>query len=50
MSAERAWEMVPFKAEPGRTWQRIEPSLEDVFIHLMQDDSAPASSAKATPR
>ena len=41
--------LAPFKAETGHTWQRIEPGLEDVFIHLMQDDSAPASRAKATP-
>jgi len=26
----------PLKSEPGRNWQRIEPGLEDVFIHLMQ--------------
>ncbi len=29
--------LAPFKAEPGRTWRRIEPGLEDVFIHLMQN-------------
>jgi hypothetical protein len=28
--------LAPFKAEGGRRWQRIEPGLEDVFIHLMQ--------------
>ena len=35
--------LAPFRAEPGRTWRRIEPGLEDVFIHLMQDRE------KATP-
>ena len=28
--------LMPFKAEASRHWQRIEPGLEDVFIHLMQ--------------
>jgi len=43
--------LVPFKAEPGRTWRRIEPGLEDVFIHLMRDGGAAAPpSARASPR
>ncbi len=28
------------KAEPGRTWRRVEPGLEDVFIHLMSNGPA----------
>ena len=40
--------LAPFKAEPGRTWHRIDPGLEDVFIHLMQDEvAAPPPGAKA---
>jgi hypothetical protein len=34
--------IAPLRNEPGRTWQRIEPSLEDVFIHLMQSRAADA--------
>jgi ABC-2 type transport system ATP-binding protein len=34
--------IAPLRNEPGRTWQRIEPSLEDVFIHLMQRRGADA--------
>jgi ABC-2 type transport system ATP-binding protein len=30
-------ELVPLMAEPGWTWQEVEPGLEDVFIHLMRD-------------
>jgi len=30
--------LAPFKAEAGRHWERIEPGLEDVFIHLMQTE------------
>jgi len=33
--------LAPLKAEPGRRWRRIEPSLEDVFIHLMHDGMPP---------
>jgi ABC-2 type transport system ATP-binding protein len=29
--------LLPLKAEPGRAWRQIEPGLEDVFIHLMQN-------------
>jgi ABC-2 type transport system ATP-binding protein len=28
--------LAPVKAEPERTWRRIDSSLEDVFIHLMR--------------
>jgi len=35
----------PFKTEPGRAWRRIEPGLEDVFIHLMQSRAEPPSPA-----
>jgi ABC-2 type transport system ATP-binding protein len=39
------------KAEPGRHWRRVEPGLEDVFIHLMRDGgAAPRSGAGAPPR
>jgi ABC-2 type transport system ATP-binding protein len=38
--------LAPVKTEPGRTWRRVEPGLEDVFIHLMKngngDPPAPA--------
>jgi ABC-2 type transport system ATP-binding protein len=27
--------LAPFRERPGFTWERAEPSLEDVFIHLM---------------
>ena len=27
----------PLMDEPGRQWREVEPSLEDVFIHLMRD-------------
>jgi ABC-2 type transport system ATP-binding protein len=33
--------LAPVKAEPGRVWQRIEPGLEDVFIHLMKNGVPP---------
>ena len=39
--------IAPLKAEPGRNWRRIEPSLEDVFIHLMQHDASTGSDAAA---
>jgi ABC-2 type transport system ATP-binding protein len=29
-------DLAPIKAEPGRRWERMEPGLEDVFIHLMR--------------
>ena len=31
--------LLPFKQEAGRRWERIEPGLEDVFIHLMQSQT-----------
>jgi len=35
-------ELAPVMAEAGRTWTRVKPGLEDVFIHLMRDvDEAP---------
>ena len=34
--------IAPLRIEQGRTWERIEPSLEDVFIHLMQNGAAAA--------
>ena len=43
--------LAPFKTEAGRHWQRIEPGLEDVFIHLMQGGAEKAAEdvAVATP-
>ena len=41
--------IAPLKSEPGRNWRRIEPSLEDVFIHLMQNDG-PAGSETAAAK
>jgi len=38
--------IAPLRNEPGRTWQRIEPSLEDVFIHLMQSGAADAPAER----
>ena len=40
--------LAPFRDEPGRTWRRIEPGLEDVFIHLMEDreNAAPKSATE----
>jgi ABC-2 type transport system ATP-binding protein len=38
--------LAPLMADPGHTWQEVEPSLEDVFIHLMRNASeAPAAIA-----
>jgi ABC-2 type transport system ATP-binding protein len=34
--------LAPVKSEPGRNWHRIEPGLEDVFIHLMQNGAEQA--------
>ena len=34
----------PLMAEPGRSWQEIEPGLEDVFIHLMDQSKDNFSS------
>ncbi len=36
------------QAEPGRSWRRIEPGLEDVFIHLMQDGAAPRAAERGS--
>ncbi len=37
--------LAPFRADSGWTWCRIEPGLEDVFIHLMQDGAAASPPA-----
>ena len=29
--------IAPFRADQGFEWRRSEPTLEDVFIHLMPD-------------
>jgi ABC-2 type transport system ATP-binding protein len=41
--------LAPAKAEPGRHWQRIEPGLEDVFIHLMTNGAAADAAEGAGP-
>jgi ABC-2 type transport system ATP-binding protein len=41
-------EITPLMAEHGRTWEEVEPGLEDVFIHLM-GDAGEAPAAKARP-
>lgn len=33
--------VAPYREEAGRSWVPSEPSLEDVFIHLMQGDNGP---------
>ena len=40
---ERAIE--PYRADPNITWQEAEPTLEDIFIHLMGQahDNAPGA-------
>jgi ABC-2 type transport system ATP-binding protein len=40
--------LAPLMAEPGWTWQEVEPGLEDVFIHLMRD-AVEAPVAKTRP-
>jgi ABC-2 type transport system ATP-binding protein len=40
--------LTPFKAEAGRHWERIEPGLEDVFIHLMQTQRREEKPAEKT--
>jgi ABC-2 type transport system ATP-binding protein len=42
--------LAPVKAEPGRRWRRIEPGLEDVFIHLMQNGAPPIRVGDASAR
>ncbi len=37
------------KAEPGRAWRRIEPGLEDVFIHLMRNGEPPIANGEPPP-
>jgi ABC-2 type transport system ATP-binding protein len=41
-------DLAPLMADPGRTWQEVEPNLEDVFIHLM-GDGGEKPMAKARP-
>jgi ABC-2 type transport system ATP-binding protein len=41
--------LAPFKAEPGRAWRQIEPGLEDVFIHLMQNGGVAPPPDAGTP-
>jgi len=41
-------DLAPLKAERGRHWQRIDPGLEDVFIHLMRAAGADATTAAST--
>ena len=33
--------IAPYRQEAGRAWVPVEPSLEDVFIHLMQQENGP---------
>ena len=40
--------LAALKEEPGRTWKRIEPGLEDVFIHLM--NKGPPAPGAARPQ
>ena len=42
--------IAPLRSEPGRNWKRIEPNLEDVFIHLMQNDGSTGSEAAAATK
>ena len=41
-------DLAPIKAEPGRRWERIEPGLEDVFIHLMRKASTQTATTADT--
>ena len=40
--------LAPFKEAAGRQWERVEPGLEDVFIHLMKNGEPPVPDG-ATP-
>ena len=33
--------LAPFRGDPGRRWTRVDPGLEDVFIHLMNNGESP---------
>ena len=33
--------LAPFKSDPVRRWTRVDPGLEDVFIHLMHNGEPP---------
>jgi ABC-2 type transport system ATP-binding protein len=39
--------LAPFKAAPGRRWVRVDPGLEDVFIHLMKNGEPPVPDGDA---
>jgi ABC-2 type transport system ATP-binding protein len=39
--------LAPFKAAAGRHWARVEPGLEDVFIHLMKNGEPPVPDGDA---
>jgi len=43
--------LAPVKAaEPARPWQRLQPDLEDVFIHLMRSAASRVAGSAATSR
>ena len=33
--------LAPFKSDSARRWSRVDPGLEDVFIHLMNNGEPP---------
>jgi ABC-2 type transport system ATP-binding protein len=40
-------ELAPFRADTRYRWERVQPGLEDVFIHLMRNaDAAPAENPR----
>ena len=39
--------LAPFKEAAGRQWERVEPGLEDVFIHLMKNGEPPVPDGDA---
>ena len=42
--------LAPFKGDPARRWTRVDPGLEDVFIHLMHNGEPPVPDGDpATP-
>jgi len=40
-------ELAALRAEPGRQWRRVDPGLEDVFIHLMRTAGSNEVAAEA---
>ena len=40
--------LLPYRSQPGLTLTRMEPTLEDVFIHLMRDTNGGMSGAPST--